>query len=225
LFMGAAGGAAFGHLCHALFPGLEMAIPTFAIAGMAAAIGGSTGAVLTGIVMLTEMTKDHSIMLPLVITCGVAYAVRKAIMTESIYTMKLRSRGHAVPEGLHASTLNSARIRDMMTRDFAVVRQGDELPAGATIVVHTENSVIVKVTRHQGTGSGVIVPGSERHVLRYVLVNEHEEFLAALSALLEAEAELVLVSRNPGARLGEDVVGMVTPAALSRLLKTDEDLS
>ena len=79
-------------------------IATFAIAGIGAAIGGSTGAVLTGIIMITEMTNDSSVTLPLVVTCAIAYAVRKLIMDENIYNMKLQSRGHMVPEGLRAAS-------------------------------------------------------------------------------------------------------------------------
>ena len=217
LFMGAAGGAAFGHLCQALVPGLDVAIPTFAIAGMAAAIGGSTGAVLTGIVMLTEMTKDHSIMLPLAITCSVAYAVRKAIMDESIYTMKLRARRHSVPQSLHASLLTSERIENLMAREFTVVPEGGDVPAAATIAVHSDHAAISGVTRR-------VDAVSARRSLRYVVVPQQATPLAALSALLEAEAELVLVSRDPGARRAADVVGVVTPAALAHLLKTDEEL-
>jgi CIC family chloride channel protein len=217
LFMGAAGGAAFGHLCQALVPGLDVAIPTFAIAGMAAAIGGSTGAVLTGIVMLTEMTKDHSIMLPLAITCSVAYAVRKGIMDESIYTMKLRARRHSVPQSLHASLLTSERIEDLMAREFTVVPEGGDFPAAATIAVHSDHAAISGVTRR-------VDAVSARRSLRYVLVSEQATPLAALSALLEAEAEVVLVSRDPDARRAADVVGVVTPAALAHLLKTDEEL-
>lgn len=217
LFMGAAGGAAFGHLCQALVPGLDVAIPTFAIAGMAAAIGGSTGAVLTGIVMLTEMTKDHSIMLPLAITCSVAYAVRKAIMDESIYTMKLRARRHSVPQSLHASLLTSERIENLMAREFTVVPEGGDVPAAATIAVHSDRAAISGVTRR-------VDAVSARRSLRYVVVPQQATPLAALSALLEAEAELVLVSRDPDARRAADVVGVVTPAALAHLLKTDEEL-
>jgi len=222
---GAAGGAAFGYLCQSLIPGLNLAIPTFAIAGMAAAIGGSTGAVLTGIIMLSEMTKDYSSMLPLVITCSVANAVRKWIMTESIYTMKLRARGHSVPEGLHASVLTSERIQDLMATNFVVVPHGGEIPTDATIVVHTENAVISGVTRHQDTESGAAGAGSAGRSLRYVLVTERATTLAAVSAVWEAEAELILVSRHPDARRVEDLVGVVTPAALTHLLMTDEDLS
>jgi len=83
-----------------LFPELGIGIPAFAIAGMAAAIGGSTGAVLTGIVMLTEMTGDQSVIIPLIIVVTTAAATRRCVMKESIYTMKLYRRGKTVPETL-----------------------------------------------------------------------------------------------------------------------------
>jgi CIC family chloride channel protein len=50
--MWAAGGAAFGMLCQSLVPGLDVDLATFDIAGMAAMIGGTTGAILTGLIML-----------------------------------------------------------------------------------------------------------------------------------------------------------------------------
>jgi CIC family chloride channel protein len=110
LFVGATGGAAFGQLCLFLLPSVNVGIPTFAVAGMGASIGGTTGAVLTGIVMITEMTQDHSAILPLLISGSIAYAVRKALMDESIYTMKLLARGHIVAEGLVSAT--AARLQE-----------------------------------------------------------------------------------------------------------------
>ncbi len=104
LFIGAAGGAGFGQLCLWLLPGVPVDIATFAVAGMAAAIAGTTGAVLTAIVMITEMTQDHAAILPLLISGCIAYAVRKLLMDDSIYTMKLRARGHSVAEGLMSMT-------------------------------------------------------------------------------------------------------------------------
>jgi CIC family chloride channel protein len=225
LFMGTAGGAAFGYLCQWLAPGLDIAIPTYAIAGRAAAIGGSTGAVLTGIIMLFEMTKDHSIMLPLVITCAVAYAVRKGIMRESIYTMKLRARRHPVPEGLHASVLTSVRIGDLMEKNLAVVSRGGDVPAGAAIVVYTENSAIAEVTRRPDEGSDATGAGAAGRPVRFVLMSERATPLAAIGALWDAEGEVILVSRNPDSRRAEDVIGVVTRAALAHVLKTDESLS
>ena len=99
LFVGATAGALLGHVCQWLTPELPISIPTLAIAGMAAMIAGTTGAVLTAIIMLGEMTQDSQVAVPLILTTAVAYAVRRAIMSESVYTMKLVARGHRVPEG------------------------------------------------------------------------------------------------------------------------------
>jgi chloride channel protein, CIC family len=104
LFVGATSGAAFGQLCLSVLPNVHVGIATFVVAGMGAAIAGTTGAVLTAIVMITEMTQDRAAILPLLISGTIAYGVRKALMDESIYTMKLLARGHIVAEGLVSAT-------------------------------------------------------------------------------------------------------------------------
>ena len=115
LFIGATAGAAVGIAAEAVVPGgLGIGIPAFALAGMAGMVGGTTGAVLTAIVMITEMTGDTAIVLPLMITAAAAWWTRRAVMAESIYTMKLLARGHAVPEGLQAPVLPMRRVADAM---------------------------------------------------------------------------------------------------------------
>jgi CIC family chloride channel protein len=224
LFMGAAGGAAFGLQCQALIPGLNVDTPTFAIAGMAAAIGGSTGAVLTGIIMLTEMTGDNSVILPLVITGSIAYAVRKLLMDESIYTSKLRARGHSVPEGLQAAVLGARRVRDEMTADFAVVAAGGDHPAGRSVIVYAEGNAIAGAARSPRARVGAAPDEAAARPLRYVLVHEQDMLLAAIAAMWEAEAELIVATRDPGSRRADNVVGVLTPATLARVLEAEEDL-
>lgn len=102
LFMGATAGAAFGQLLLLAFPELGLSPIVFAIAGMAAAIAGTTGAVLTGIIMLLEMTSDYSIVVPLLVAASTAGAVRKLLLANTIYTLKLARRGEMVPEELRA---------------------------------------------------------------------------------------------------------------------------
>ena len=69
------------------------------------------------------------------------------------------------------------------------------------------------------------MPDPPARSLRYGMVNENEKLLAAVSVMWETEAELILVSRHPEFRRAEDLVGVVTRATLSRVFKTDEDLS
>jgi chloride channel protein, CIC family len=221
LFMGAAAGAAFGHLCESLAPGLGVTIPTFAIAGMAAMISGSTGAVLTAIVMLTEMTRDHSVILPVLVTSALAYAVRKGIMEDSIYTMKLRARRHVVPQGLHAGTLTTERLADLMAKDFAVVSRSKAAPEGAAIVVRSDDGIIAGVDQRSGAASAA----AGGRALRYEVLPEQATPLSAVRAVCEEGVEIILVSRRPDSRRAEDVVGVVPAAVLARAVATTDEIS
>ncbi len=103
LFMGATLGAAFGAILQRWLtvPGMNPAV--FALAGMAGVVAGATGAALTAIVMIFEMTLNYAVILPLTITAAVSYGVRRMMLAESIYTMKLVRRGHVMPEALQAN--------------------------------------------------------------------------------------------------------------------------
>jgi len=49
----------------------------FAVAGMAAMVSGTTGAVLTAITMLVEQTRDYNAILPIITSVALAYADRR----------------------------------------------------------------------------------------------------------------------------------------------------
>ena len=121
LFLGATLGSAFGFFMHFLFPHLPINTATFAIAGMAAMVSGSTGAVLTAIAMTFEMTRDYSTILPIVISVAISTGFRKFICNETIYTLKLLRRGIIVPEGLQAAISHANKARDVMGKAFQIV--------------------------------------------------------------------------------------------------------
>lgn len=101
MFIGACLGACFALLCQWVFPGqIDMNIQLGALAGIAGMVGASTGAPLTAIIMTTEMTHDYSMVLPLMLIVGISYGIRRAIMTDTVYTLKLSRRGHHIPDQL-----------------------------------------------------------------------------------------------------------------------------
>lgn len=57
--MGAPLGGAFGGLLAMLLPSLNLSIPAFAIIGMVAMVGGGTGAAMTAVTIIFEMTRDY----------------------------------------------------------------------------------------------------------------------------------------------------------------------
>ena len=118
--MGAAIGGGFGALLSALHLPIPVDVPSFAMVGMGAMVGGGTGAVMTAVTMIFEMTRDYGIVLPMILAVAVSVGVRRVLSVESIYTLKLFRRRHAIPKALHANMFLVERARDVMARDFVL---------------------------------------------------------------------------------------------------------
>lgn len=211
LFMGATVGAACGQLLMQFFPELNIPVPAFAIAGMAAAIGGSTGAVLTGIVMLTEMTADQSVIMPLIIVVITAAAVRRLVMKESIYTMKLLRRGKVVPEGLQAAITSTTRIGDLMRTDVDIVDTAEPALPQAW-VLSRDNSVVIP---------GISDSNEHTHTTRrYILAQKGDGLADTLRRMQDADAQVILVTRDSGEVTAQQVIGVLGQQEIARHTKT-----
>ncbi|MEM8564641.1 MAG: chloride channel protein, partial [Pseudomonadota bacterium] len=185
---------------------------------------GATGAVLTGIIMLAEMTRDYPSILPMIITCTTAYALRKAIMHESIYTMKLLARRHTVPEGLHAAILTTERIEDMMSKQFRVTTLDASVPSDVTAIIANENGTIDTVLRATATTSDTGLE-TQPEKISFASIDLKSTPLNALAVVCEQGADIVLVTSHPGSKQAADVVGLLEPSKLAALIKSDELLS
>ena len=127
LFLGATLGGAYGILLQHIFPGITISPVAFAVVGMAGIVGGTTGAAITAIVMIFEMTLDYGVIVPMTTTVAIAYGVRKMISNESIYTLKLTRRGHHMPSAMQANIQYMKPAREL--NHAGIVR----LPADMTL--------------------------------------------------------------------------------------------
>jgi CIC family chloride channel protein len=90
LFVGAVVGSLFGLAAHALWPHGTSAAFAYAMVGMGAFLAGATQAPLMAILMIFEMTLSYQVVLPLMLSCVVAYFVSRAIGKTSMYEITLR---------------------------------------------------------------------------------------------------------------------------------------
>jgi len=120
LVIGAALGGVVGSACLILWPHLDVAVTDFAIVGMAGLLGGTTGAAITSIVMVFELTRDYNVIVPMILCVTLAIAVRRALLPHSIYTLKLFTKGHEVPDALQANLFRIRHAESVMSRDFEV---------------------------------------------------------------------------------------------------------
>lgn len=158
LFMGTALGAGFAALMHAADPTLPIELPVFAMVGMGAMVGAGTGAAMTSVAMVFEMTRDYDIVLPSIIAVAVGLGTRRLLSRENLYTAKLVRRGHPVPRALHANTFLVRSAAELMDRDVLVVeaatpfeRVRDEARPGLRFVIVVDGGRISGVLRNAAT--------------------------------------------------------------------------
>ncbi len=118
LFMGATLGAGFAAGVQALFPGIDINPANAAVVGMACMVGASTGAAVTAVVMIFEMTRDYHVIIPLIISVSVAYSVRRLLLTDTIYTLKLTRRGQRVSTAIQSQLYLSRRALEFIQAPF-----------------------------------------------------------------------------------------------------------
>ncbi len=155
LYMGATLGGAFGALMQPFFPAGDISIPAFAMVGMAAMVGGGTGAAMTAVTMIFEMTLDYGIVMPMIIAVAIAIGCRRMLSAENIYTIKLVGRGHFIPKALHANMFLVRRAGEIMDKDILVLPEETPFDAFLKIPEHLGRLRHVVVTRGE-TITGVL---------------------------------------------------------------------
>lgn len=76
-------GAGLGAALHGWFSGVPVA--ALVLIGMVAYLTGALQAPITAFVIVTEMTQDHALMIPLMVAALIADAVSKAVCREGLY--------------------------------------------------------------------------------------------------------------------------------------------
>ncbi len=224
LFMGATLGGAFAALMSAAFPGLPISIPAFAMVGMGTMVGSATGAAMTSVAMVFEMTRDYDIVLPMVLAVAVGLGVRRMLSRENIYTMKLVRRGHPIPKALHANMFLVRNASDAMEKDFALVDEGvtfDEFLAqcvgrtGMRHVVVTRGNMIVGVLRVNTSlrqtvnAAGDVTMGTLAQ-RNFTVVRRSAVVFDVIARLWRRRATMGLVIDGPGRPRADKVVGVIT---------------
>ena len=113
-YLGATLGGAFALPVGQSFPHTGLTVPSAAIVRMAAMVGADTGGVMTANVMVFEMTRDYAIIVPVIVGVAVAAGIRRTLIGETIYTIKLRHRGHRIPKERHINLYLVKQAQDIM---------------------------------------------------------------------------------------------------------------
>ncbi len=231
LFVGAAMGGMLGATVHGIAPGATGTPAAYALLGMAAAIGATTHAPVTAVLMLFELTRDYEMVPGFMLAAIIATLVARRIHPWSHYTQRLHRRGVEMPANPAEATLLSYPAASCMGPPERTV--GAAEPVG---------EVLRRLQEERGDLYAVDADGRFRGRIRAEdLAGIAEEDLAglALAGDLAQDAPFVLGTANLAESLrildasGRDEVpvvgadgrlaGLLTRRAVMDRLRRDEE--
>jgi CIC family chloride channel protein len=121
LFMGAMMGAAVGGVAHALFPAHTAGPGAYALVGMGTAFAGIVRTPMTSVIMIFEMTRDYTIIVPLMISNMIAYFISLKLQKEPIYEALAHQDGVHLPTRHSRAEAERAQVRQAMRPPPAVL--------------------------------------------------------------------------------------------------------
>jgi CIC family chloride channel protein len=115
LFIGAMVGGAVGHLAHAVAPLHTAGAGAYALVGMGAVFAGIVRTPLTSVIMVFEMTRDYSIIVPLMISNLIAFFISHRLQRVPIYEALAHQDGIHLPTGGYQTPSRHLRVSAAMT--------------------------------------------------------------------------------------------------------------
>ena len=225
LFMGATLGAAFGVLVQAIHPMENFGPTTCAVIGMAAMVGGGTGAAMTAVTMIFEMTRDYDLVMPSIVAVALAIGVRRLLSPENIYTIKLVGRGHFIPKALYANMFLVRRARDVMQKDVtllaadarfdAFLRQYGEEQGLRRVVMTRGNHIasVVQVNTSLRRGSEQAYSGvrlGDVAQRNFTVARESDIMFDVVQRLTHRDAVMAIVVKDRSRGRPSDGVGIIS---------------
>ena len=99
LFIGAMVGATVGSVAHLIFPASTAGPGAYALVGMGVAFAGIIRTPMTSVIMIFEVTRDYTIIVPLMIANLIAYFISQKLQPEPIYEALAHQDGLHLPAG------------------------------------------------------------------------------------------------------------------------------
>jgi len=114
LFIGAMMGASVGGVAHAWFPQYTAGPGAYALVGMGTAFAGIVRTPLTSVIMIFEITRDYTIIVPLMISNLIAFFISQKLQEEPIYEALASQEGVHLPNAHASSQSAQMQVRQAM---------------------------------------------------------------------------------------------------------------
>jgi CIC family chloride channel protein len=156
LFIGAVIGGAYGSIVHSLFPAATASSGAYAAVGLGAFLAATTHAPITAIFLLFEMTGNHLIIIPIMLTSIIGTAVASKLNPDSIDTVDLTREGIDIHEGREIAIMKSIRVGKVITEEVDFISEKANVDHLLQIFSMAKDSFYFPVIDETGHMVGII---------------------------------------------------------------------
>ncbi len=156
LFIGAVLGGAYGTIVHNFFPTVTASSGAYAAVGLGAFLAASTHAPITAIFLLFEMTGNHLIIIPIMLTSIIGTAVASKLNPDSIDTVDLTREGIDIHEGREIALMKSIRVGKVITEEVDFISEKANVNQLLKIFQMAHDSFYFPVVDETGHMVGII---------------------------------------------------------------------
>lgn len=156
LFVGTTLGGAFGRIVtQYVAPGSSGSPQAYAIAGMAAVMGGIVRAPITAILLVFEITNDYRLILPIMLTTVVCLYLTERLQPDNIETIELARKGVHLQHGHDIDVMQGIRVAEVMMKPAPTIGENAPLADLRTALRKSQSRSIAVVDDH-GRMTGIV---------------------------------------------------------------------
>ena len=127
LFIGASFGYLFAFGVNSIW-GLNLDTTTFVLVAMGAMLGGINTIPISAILIIFEMTKEYSFILPLMLAVIISTTLVQIILRGSVHIKHLEEQGYRINEGRETNLLKSILVSDVELSNIELIPEQTPLP-------------------------------------------------------------------------------------------------
>ena len=113
----------------------------FVLVGMAGLMAGVMQAPMTAIFLIADMTGGYELLIPLIITATISYAVARSIEPYSIYTKRIAKKGELLTHDSDQAVLTLLKTNDLIETDLVPVQIDYTMRELVDAVAHSKRNI------------------------------------------------------------------------------------
>lgn len=184
-------GASLGYLYAVglnYFFGFQFDVTAFVLVSMGAVLGGINSIPISAILIIFEMTKDYSFILPLMLAVVASTMVMQISLKKSVHEKHLESQGYRISTSKEALLLRSIIVQEVMKRDVILIPEDTPLPKLISLLMESKYGTFYTVSK-EGNIVGKITDSEIRPIIM-----EYEHLREVLIARDIASKNIVTVN-------------------------------